>query len=145
MKKHLKIFALLLVAGVMLTGCGRSERTLECTGEIDGMTAAINATFRNDELRDLTMTIDMDFSDFAALGPDVLDEIKELFPSACDEFDFEGVTCRTNVANNVGTITVEVDVENASDQALRALDMFGEDLTYEVNRADLEDQGFVCN
>ena len=145
MKKYLKTFAFVLVAGLMLTGCSGRERTLECTGEIEGMPTSINATFRNDELRELTMTMDMDFSEFAALGEDVVEEIMDMFPAACDEFDFEGVTCRTNVVNSVGTITVEVDVENASDQALRALDMFGEDLTYEVNRRDLEDQGLVCN
>jgi len=142
MKKTLMTFGLMLISVVMLTGCSSNERTLSCVLEEDGMKITVDSTFRNDELRTIKMISEVSFGDETIEEEDYA-FIEMMFAAACDEFDFEGVECSTDITASSATVTVEVNVARASDEAVDALN-FPDDLTYDEIRADLVGDGFVC-
>ena len=122
MKKQLITLAVMLIAVLMVTGCGRNETTLNCTMESFSFEVSMDATFRNDELRRIVMTTEVDFSE-EELDEDQIEELREEFATACEEFDYEGVTCTTNVSDTVASMTLTVNMQQVTEDVLSSLNL----------------------
>lgn len=152
MKKFGMIF-LGLASVVLVTGCGakETERKLVCTSTQDeeGMNIeqVISMTFKNDKLNHMTMDVNTKITD---------DEVKEnwsMFTESMDEqnkeSDKDGVSLKVTKddQNYEYKVTLDIDVENASEEALEAqgfADLKDDNSTLEDNKKSAEKDGFTC-
>ena len=143
MKKYYGALTVVLVAVLMLTGCGANENVLRCTGEEMGADISVEARFRNDQLRRVEMVTTYDFSALGVEG-EMLDQMREILDASCEMFDEEGFTCRTDVSGNYAKMFLTIDVDADSEEALEHLGLEEDELTYAAVREFWEDSGFVC-
>ena len=153
MKKFGMLF-LGLVAVVLVTGCGATKETnqkLVCTStqNQEGMNfeQVISMSFKNDKLNYMTMDVKTKITD------DAVKENWTAFVETMDEqnkeSDKDGVSLKVTKddQNYEYKVTLDIDVENATKEALEAHD-FGDlkddSSTLEDNKKSAEKDGFTC-
>lgn len=152
MKKIVMVF-LGLVAIVLVAGCStnETEQKLVCTNtqNEEGMSVeqVISMTFKNDKLNHMKMDVNTKITD---------EQIKEnwsLFTETMDEqnveTDKDGVSLKVTKddQNYEYKVTLDIDVENASKEALKAQgfeDLSDDNSTLEDNKKSAEKDGFTC-
>lgn len=147
--KKLKLFALAIIALLVMTGCG--EKTLTCTNteEASGleMGQEVVMKFKNDKVNYVKMTID------AKATSDTIKNNWDLFASTLkgqySDTEKEGVklTTKNDEKNYSYKISLEVDLEKASEDALAEYDLDGiadKDSSMEDVKKAAEEDGFTC-
>ena len=148
--RGVKLFGILVVSVLFITGCG-GEKTLTCTNSEEDsgikMNQEITMTFKDDKVTYVKMSIDNEATDDTII--DNWDMFASMLDSQFEETDKDGVSLKTNNNKDKHTynVSLEIDVEKASDDALSeyGLDTFTEEgITYEETKQEAEDAGYTC-
>ena len=150
MVRGVKLFGILVVSMLFITGCG-GEKTLTCTNSEEDsgikMNQEITMTFKDDKVTYVKMSIDNEATDDTII--DNWDMFASMLDSQFEETDKDGVSLKTN--NNkdkhIYNVSLEIDVEKASDDALSEYGLDGiadANATYEDTKKDAEADGFTC-
>ena len=150
MVRGVKLFGILVVSMLFITGCG-GEKTLTCTNSEEDsgikMNQEVTMTFKDDKVSYVKMSIDNEATDDTII--DNWDMFASMLDSQFEETDKDGVSLKTN--NNkdkhIYNVSLEIDVEKASDDALSEYGLDGiadANATYEDTKKDAEADGFTC-
>ena len=150
MVRGVKLFAILAVSVLFMTGCG-GEKTLTCTNSEESsgikMNQEVTMTFKDDKVTYVKMSIDNEATDDTII--DNWDMFASMLDSQFEETDKDGVSLKTN--NNkdkhIYNVSLEIDVEKASDDALSEYGLDGiadANANYEDTKKDAEADGFTC-
>ena len=150
MVRGVKLFGILAVSILFITGCG-GEKTLTCTNSEEDsgikMNQEVTMTFKDDKVTYVKMSIDNEATDDTII--DNWDMFASMLDSQFEETDKDGVSLKTN--NNkdkhIYNVSLEIDVEKASDDALSEYGLDGiadANATYEDTKKDAEADGFTC-
>ena len=151
MVRGLKLFGILAVSVLFITGCGNSEKTLTCTmsEEDDGlsMEQTVDLGFSDDKVTNVKMSIDTKITD--STYQENWDMFVSMMESQYEESSANGikVTTENDSDNYTYTITVDANLEEASEDDLSnyGLDAFTEEgITYEETKQEAEDAGYTC-
>ena len=150
MVRGVKLFGILVVSILFITGCG-GEKTLTCTNSEEDsgikMNQEITMTFKDDKVTYVKMSIDNEATDDTII--DNWDMFASMLDSQFEETDKDGVSLKTN--NNkdkhIYNVSLEIDLTKASDDALSEYGLDGiadANATYEDTKKDAEADGFTC-
>ena len=150
MVRGVKLFGILAVSILFITGCG-GEKTLTCTNSEEDsgikMDQEITMTFKDDKVSYVKMSIDNEATDDTII--DNWDMFASMLDSQFEETDKDGVSLKTN--NNkdkhIYNVSLEINVEKASDDALSEYGLDGiadANATYEDTKKEAEADGFTC-
>ena len=151
MVRGVKIFGILAVSVLLITGCGNSEKTLTCTSSEEDsglkMSQEVTMTFKDDKISNVKMSIDNEATDDTII--DNWDMFVSMLETQFEKTDEDGVKLSTDndTANHIYNVSLEVDLEKASDDSLSKYDLDGiadENATYEDTKKELEDSGYTC-
>ncbi len=151
MVRGLKLFSVLAVSILFLTGCGNSNKTLTCTNSEESsgikMDQEVTMTFDNDKVNYVKMTINSKATSSA------IENNWDMFASMMEE-QFQdkketGVSLSTSNDSSKHEFKVELEVDltkaKASDLEEYGLDSITDaNATYEETKKDAEDSGFTC-
>ena len=150
MVRGVKLFAILAVSVLFMTGCG-GEKTLTCTNSEEDsgikMNQEVTMTFKDDKVTYVKMSIDNEATDDTII--DNWDMFASMLDSQFEETDKDGVKLSTdnNADKHIYNVSLEIDVEKASDDALSEYGLDGiadANATYEDTKKDAEADGFTC-
>lgn len=153
MKKISILFLSLLVA-LFVTGCGNveeKEQTLVCktTENEEGMNIeqVISMTYKNDKLKRMKMEVNTIITDTDV--QENWEAFKSFMSEENEEFNKDGVslTVSVNDQNYEYKTTLDIDVENASEEVLEEQgfgDLKDDDSTLEESRKSAVADGAVC-
>ena len=150
MVKGVKLFGILVVSVLFITGCG-GEKTLTCTNSEEDsgikMNQEITMTFKDDKVSYVKMSIDNEATDDTII--DNWDMFVSMLDTQFEETDKDGVKLSTdnNTDKHIYNVSLEIDVEKASDDALSEYGLDGiadANATYEHTKKDGEPSGFTC-
>lgn len=153
MKRFGMVFLSLLTI-VLLAGCGSSqekEQKLICTinQNEEGMEAkqVISMNFKNDKLNHMTMEVTTKITDSEIQKN--WEQFKEFMNEDNQEFDKDGIrlTVSSNDQNYEYTTSLDIDVENATEEALKEQGFEGlkdDKSTLEENKKEAEKDGAIC-
>ena len=150
MVRGVKLFAILAVSVLFMTGCG-GEKTLTCTNSEEDsgikMNQEVIMTFKDDKISYVKMSIDNEATDDTII--DNWDMFVSMLDSQFEETDKDGVKLSTdnNADKHIYNVSLEIDVEKASDDALSEYGLDGiadANATYEDTKKDAEADGFTC-
>ena len=151
MVRGLKLFGILAVSVLFITGCGNSEKTLTCTmsEEDDGlsMEQTVDLSFSDDKVTNVKMSIDTKITD--STYQENWDMFVSMMESQYEESSANGIKVTTENDSDyyTYTITVDANLEEASEDDLSnyGLDAFTEEgITYEETKQEAEDAGYTC-
>lgn len=150
MVRGVKLFGILVVSILFITGCG-GEKTLTCTNSEEDsgikMNQEVTMTFKDDKVSYVKMSIDNEATDDTII--DNWDMFASMLDSQFEETDKDGVKLSTdnNADKHIYNVSLEIDVEKASDDALSEYGLDGiadANATYEDTKKDAEADGFTC-
>ena len=150
MVRGVKLFGILVVSILFITGCG-GEKTLTCTNSEEDsgikMNQEVTMTFKDDKVSYVKMSIDNEATDDTII--DNWDMFASMLDSQFEETDKDGVKLSTdnNTDKHIYNVSLEIDVEKASDDALAEYGLDGiadANATYEDTKKDAEADGFTC-
>lgn len=150
MVRGVKLFGILAVSILFITGCG-GEKTLTCTNSEEDsgikMKQEITMTFKDDKVSYVKMSIDNEATDDTII--DNWDMFVSMLDSQFEETDKDGVKLKTNnnADKHIYNVSLEINVEKASDDALSEYGLDGiadANATYEDTKKDAEADGFTC-
>ncbi len=148
--RGVKLFGILAVSILFITGCG-GEKTLTCTNSEEDsglkMSQEVTMTFKDDKISYVKMSIDNEATDDTII--DNWDMFVSMLDTQFEETDKDGVKLSTdnNTDKHIYNVSLEIDVEKASDDALSEYGLDGiadEKATYEDTKKDAEASGFTC-
>lgn len=148
--RGVKLFGILAVSVLFITGCG-GEKTLTCTNSEEDsgikMNQEVTMTFKDDKITYVKMSIDNEATDDTII--DNWDMFASMLDSQFEETDKDGVKLSTdnNADKHIYNVSLEIDVEKASDDALSEYGLDGiadANATYEDTKKDAEADGFTC-
>ena len=150
MVRGVKLFGILAVSILFITGCG-GEKTLTCTNSEEDsgikMKQEITMTFKDDKVSYVKMSIDNEATDDTII--DNWDMFVSMLDSQFEETDKDGVRLKTNnnADKHIYNVSLEINVEKASGDALSEYGLDGiadANATYEDTKKDAEADGFTC-
>lgn len=150
MVRGVKLFAILAVSVLFMTGCG-GEKTLTCTNSEESsgikMNQEVTMTFKDDKVTYVKMSIDNEATDDTII--DNWDMFASMLDSQFEETEKDGVSLKTNNNKDKHTynVSLEIDLEKASEDALKEYNLDGitdANATYEDTKKEAEDSGYTC-
>ena len=150
MVRGVKLFGILAVSVLFMTGCG-GEKTLTCTNSEESsgikMNQEVTMTFKDDKVTYVKMSIDNEATDDTII--DNWDMFVSMLDSQFEETEKDGVRLKTNnnADKHIYNVSLEINVEKASDDALSEYGLDGiadEKATYEDTKKEAEADGFTC-
>ena len=150
MVRGVKLFGILAVSILFITGCG-GEKTLTCTNSEEDsglkMSQEITMTFKDDKISYVKMSIDNE-----AIDDTIIDNwgmFVTILDSQFEASNEDGVKLSTNndTDNHIYNVSLEIDLEQASEDALAEYGLDGitdANATYEDTKKDAEDAGYTC-
>ena len=145
MKKSLFLVVSVVMIG-LLTGCGK-EKVLECdlkeTQNGMQMSQNLKATFKGNEVKDITMKMDV-----------VLEEkyksYSDMFVSSIDsQFtkykNKKGLTYKTEKSDDGVVVNIYADLDKMSKEDKEELDLVDTTGSYDKTKEELEKEGYTCN
>lgn len=150
MVRGVKLFGILAVSILFITGCG-GEKTLTCTNSEEDsgikMSQEVTMTFKDDKISYVKMSIDNEATDDTII--DNWDMFVSMLDSQFEETDKDGVKLSTdnNGDKHIYNVSLEINVEKASDDALSEYGLDGiadANATYEETKQEAEDAGYTC-
>ncbi len=151
MVRGVKLFAILTVSLLLITGCGNNEKTLTCTNSEESsgikMNQEVTMTFKDDKVTYVKMSIDNEATDDTIINN--WDMFASMLDSQFKETNKDGVSLKTNNNKDKHTynVSLEIDLTKASDDALAEYGLDGiadEKASYEDTKKDAEADGFTC-
>ena len=151
MVRGVKLFGILAVSVLFITGCGNSERTLTCTNSEEDsglkMSQEVTMTFKDDKINYVKLSIDSEATDDTII--DNWDVFASMMGSQFEESNEDGVNLSTNndADNHIFNVSLEIDLEKANEDALSeyGLDDITEgNASYEDIKENAEADGFTC-
>ena len=151
MVRGVKLFGILAVSVLFITGCGNSERTLTCTNseEDNGlkMSQEVTMTFKDDKINYVKLSIDSEATDDTII--DNWDVFASMMGSQFEESNEDGVNLSTNndADNHIFNVSLEIDLEKANEDALSEYgldDITDGNASYEDIKENAEADGFTC-
>ena len=151
MVRGVKLFGILAVSVLFITGCGNSERTLTCTNSEEDsglkMSQEVTMTFKDDKINYVKLSIDSE-----ATGDTIIDNwdvFASMMGSQFEESNEDGVNLSTNndVDNHIFNVSLEIDLEKANEDALSEYgldDITDGNASYEDIKENAEADGFTC-
>lgn len=137
------IVALMLLAMITVTGCGKSN-TLTCTKEEDGTVGKAVLTYKKDKLTKISLTTNTDISG-ESYSDDDLKTMEGMYGLMCSAFSGEGMTCDTKVTKEKASLSISLNLEKASADTLKDLEMDGLDsYSKETAKKELTEDGYTC-
>ena len=138
MKKYLVVLVAMLL---VVTGCGGKKLT--CTLEQADQKSTVAMEFNKDNVvTDIKMTISV------PLEKELTDEEKQYMESymglMCAAFDYEGVTCKTDMSSKKVDVVIDMDFGKMSKETLAELDFDAEATSYDAMKKSLEESGYTC-
>ncbi len=151
--KKIRIVFLCLLFIVLITGCGAKEKEqkLVCTTteKDDGVNIeeTISMTYKNDKLKHMTMEVSTTITDSSVKK--AWEEFKKNMDENNKEFSKDGVSLKIKVndQNYEYSTILDVDVENASEEALKEQgldDLKNDTSTLKDSKEAAEKDGAVC-
>ncbi len=144
MKKSLFLVVSVVMIG-LLTGCGK-EKVLECdlkeTQNGMQMSQNLKATFKGNEVKDITMKMDV-----------VLEEkyksYSDMFVSSIDsQFtkykNKKGLTYKTEKSDDGVVVNIYADLDKMSKEDKEELDLVDTTGSYDKTKEELEKEGYTC-
>ena len=150
MVRGVKLFAILAVSVLFMTGCG-GEKTLTCTNSEESsgikMNQEVTMTFKDDKVSYVKMSIDNEATDDTII--DNWDMFASILDSQFKESDEDGVKLSTDNDTNkhIYNVSLEIDLEKASEDALSEYNLDGitdANATYEDTKKEAEDSAYTC-
>ena len=150
MVRGVKLFGILAVSILFITGCG-GEKTLTCTNSEEDsglkMSQEVTMTFKDDKVSYVKMSIDNEATDDTII--DNWDMFVSMLDSQFEETDKDGVRLKTNnnADKHIYNVSLEINLEKASGDALSEYGLDGiadANATYEDTKKDAEADGFTC-
>lgn len=150
MVRGVKLFAILAVSVLFMTGCG-GEKTLTCTNSEESsgikMNQEVTMTFKDDKVTYVKMSIDNEATDDTII--DNWDMFASMMESQFEASDEDGVKLSTDndSTNHIYNVSLEIDLEKASEDALKEYNLDGitdANATYEDTKKEAEDSGYTC-
>lgn len=150
MVRGVKLFAILAVSVLFMTGCG-GEKTLTCTNSEESsgikMNQEVTMTFKDDKINYVKLSIDSE-----ATGDTIIDNwdvFASMMGSQFEESNEDGVNLSTNndVDNHIFNVSLEIDLEKANEDALSEYgldDITDGNASYEDIKENAEADGFTC-
>ena len=136
MKKYLVVLVAMLL---VVTGCGGKK--LNCTMEEDGQTAKVVVEFdKNDKAKKVDMTMTMPFEE--ELSKEEMEYMESYMGLLCSAFDYEGVTCKTDMSSKKVDVIIDMDFGKMSKETLEELEF--EATSYDEMKKSLEESGYTC-
>ncbi len=151
MVRGVKLFAILTVSLLLITGCGNNEKTLTCTNSEESsgikMNQEVTMTFKDDKVTYVKMSIDNEATDDTIINN--WDMFASMLDSQFEQTNKDGVSLKTNNNKDKHTynVSLEIDLTKASDDTLAEYDLDGianETATYEDTKKSAEADGFTC-
>ena len=151
MVRGVKLFGILAVSVLFITGCGNSERTLTCTNSEEDsglkMSQEVTMTFKDDKINYVKLSIDSEATNDTII--DNWDVFASMMGSQFEESNEDGVNLSTNndVDNHIFNVSLEIDLEKANEDALSEYgldDITDGNASYEDIRENAEADGFTC-
>ncbi|HIT37126.1 MAG TPA: hypothetical protein IAB59_01435 [Candidatus Onthousia faecipullorum] len=151
MVRGVKLFGILAVSVLFITGCGNSERTLTCTNSEEDsglkMSQEVTMTFKDDKINYVKLSIDSE-----ATGDTIIDNwdvFASMMGSQFEESNEDGVNLSTNndADNHIFNVSLEIDLEKANEDALSEYgldDITDGNASYEDIKENAEADGFTC-
>ena len=149
--RGVKLFGILALSVLFITGCGNSERTLTCTNSEEDsglkMSQEVTMTFKDDKITYVKMSIDSEATDDNII--DNWDAFASMMESQFENSNEDGVNLSTDndTNNHIFNVSLEIDLEKASDDALEEYGLDGitdGSTSYEETKEDAEADGFTC-
>ena len=151
MVRGVKLFGILAVSVLFITGCGNSERTLTCTNseEDNGlkMSQEVTMTFKDDKINYVKLSIDSEATDDTII--DNWDVFASMMGSQFEESNEDGINLSTNndADNHIFNVSLEIDLEKANEDVLSEYgldDITDGNASYEDIKENAEADGFTC-
>ena len=151
MVRGVKIFGILAVSVLLITGCGNSEKTLTCTNSEEDsglkMTQEVTMTFKDDKVSYVKMSVDNEATDDAII--ENWDMFVSMLETEFEETSKDGVklTTNNNANKHIYNVSLEIDLEKASEDALKEYGLSSiteENASYDETKKSAEDDGFTC-
>lgn len=144
MKKYLNIVFLFTIL-VSLTGCAK-EKQLECskvdTKEGMTMNQTINVTFKNSNVSNLKLNIDVQMDEKYQNYIDIMVEnVESSFKKYNDK---KGVKINNTKKENGFMFSFEGDLKEMDKDTKESLDMINTKLKYSDAKKELENDGYTC-
>ena len=114
MVRGVKLFGILAVSVLFITGCGNSERTLTCTNSEEDsglkMSQEVTMTFKDDKINYVKLSIDSEATNDTII--DNWDVFASMMGSQFEESNEDGVNLSTNndVDNHIFNVSLEIDL-----------------------------------
>ena len=151
MVRGVKLFGILAVSVLFITGCGNSERTLTCTNSEEDsglkMSQEVTMTFKDDKINYVKLSIDSEATNDTII--DNWDVFASMMGSQFEESNEDGVNLSTNndADNHIFNVSLEIDLEKANEDALSEYgldDITDGNASYEDIKENAEADGFTC-
>ena len=151
MVRGVKLFGILAVSVLFITGCGNSERTLTCTNSEEDsglkMSQEVTMTFKDDKINYVKLSIDSEATNDTII--DNWDVFASMMGSQFEESNEDGVNLSTNndVDNHIFNVSLEIDLEKANEDALSEYgldDITDGNASYEDIKENAEADGVTC-
>ncbi len=151
MVRGVKLFGILAVSVLFITGCGNSERTLTCSNSEEDsglkMSQEVTMTFKDDKINYVKLSIDSEATNDTII--DNWDVFASMMGSQFEESNEDGVNLSTNndVDNHIFNVSLEIDLEKANEDALSEYgldDITDGNASYEDIKENAEADGFTC-
>lgn len=143
MKKILSILVVVLI----LTGCGKDTKTLECSINIFGLDQDVAVKYSGEDIEsiELKMNYSADILKETGVTDETMDEyIETQLQPTCDSYKaYDGIDCKVEKAGN--SIDIIVTIPNygkLSDETKS--DLGFEYQSYENNKEEFEKSGYTC-
>lgn len=152
MRKVAYGFGVLLMAVVLLTGCGNSEKVLTCTISHNDSGVVLDSeekyTFNGTQISkvDLKMTYHFEDSILAELTEEELTQmIDEIASNLNDSFETdEGTTINVEKNKDNLVFTLVGDPAKMSEENKTTWIGDSKSYSYDMSKKNLEDQGYTC-
>lgn len=148
--KKLKVLVLVVMVAIMTTGCGK-EKTLNCsmtkTQSGVNMDQNVKMQFKNDKVNKITMSLN------AKADNDLIKQGWSVFASTLEnnykDPNKDGIKISTNnnAEDYIFNITIEIDLEKASEEDLKAYNLDGiadKKSNIENVKKNAEKSGYSC-
>ncbi len=117
MVRGVKLFGILAVSVLLITGCGNNEKTLTCTNSEEDsglkMSQEVTMTFKDDKISYVKMSIDNEATDDTII--DNWDMFVSILDSQFKESNEDGVKLSTDndTDNHIYNVSLEIDLEKS--------------------------------
>ena len=139
MKKIVSVL-LVMVACVLIAGCGSKKQKLVCKMDIEGVDTTYNVGFSGNMITTMDFQYLYDLSEFndtqieGIKKQDFCSSIKEKMPEYKEAF----TSCESNIADKSLNVSVVLDVDKIAKNTLEKMG------NIETGKEALEAQGFAC-